>query len=130
MNKVDLGKMVGGALQEKFQHSFKRVMENLQDVNTPYKDKREIIIKMSFVQNEQRDDVATEISVTEKLASQAKLATKFAVDKDLQTGEVFAEEYGKSQLRGQMQMDTAPQVDWETGEVLEDDTVVDFRKVK
>lgn len=130
MNKVDLGKMVGGALQEKFQNSFRRVMENLQDVNTPYKDKREIIIKMTFVQNEQRDTVATDISVTEKLASQAKLITNFAVGKDLRTGEAFAEEYGKSQLRGQMQMDTAPQVDIDTGEVLEDETVVDFRKVK
>lgn len=130
MNKVDLGKMVGGALQEKFQNSFRRVMENLQDVNTPYKDKREIIIKMTFVQNEQRDTVATDISVTEKLASQAKLITNFAVGKDLRTGEAFAEEYGKSQLRGQMQMDTAPQVDLDTGEVLEDETVVDFRKVK
>lgn len=130
MNKVDLGKMVGGALQEKFQNSFRRVMENLQDVNTPYKDKREIIIKMTFVQNEQRDAVATDISVTEKLASQAKLITNFAVGKDLRTGEAFAEEYGKSQLRGQMQMDTAPQVDIDTGEVLEDETVVDFRKVK
>lgn len=130
MNKVDLGKMVGGALQEKFQNSFRRVMENLQDVNTPYKDKREIIIKMTFVQNEQRDAVATDISVTEKLASQAKLTTNFAVDKNLRTGEVVAEEYGKSQLRGQMQMDTAPRVDLDTGEVLEDDTVVDFRKVK
>lgn len=53
MSKIDLREMVGGALQDKFQHSFERVMENLQDRNTPYKDKREIVIKMAFVQNEQ-----------------------------------------------------------------------------
>lgn len=130
MNKVDLGEMVGGALQEKFQNSFKRVMENMQDVNTPYKDKREITIKMTFAQNETRDDVEVSVKVTEKLASQYELATKFAVDKDLRTGEVFAEEYGKKQLRGQMQMNTAPLVDLETGEVIEEGTVMDFRKVK
>lgn len=28
--KIDLKDMVGGALQQKFQHSFDRVMENLQ----------------------------------------------------------------------------------------------------
>ena len=33
MNKVDLKEMMGGALQAKFQHSFERVMENLQDRN-------------------------------------------------------------------------------------------------
>lgn len=52
MSKVDLKEMIGGSVQEKFQHSFDRVMENMQDVNTPYKEKREINIKMTFVQNE------------------------------------------------------------------------------
>lgn len=132
MNKVDLREMVGGSLQEKFQHSFERVMENLQDVNTPYKDKREIVIKMIFAQNEQRDNVVVQTKVTEKLASQGALVTQFAMGKDLRTGEIIAEEYGNSQLRGQMKIDTSnvAKVDIDTGEVMEEDTVVDFRKVK
>lgn len=128
MNKIDLKEMVGGALQEKFQHSFERVMENLQDRNTPFKDKREIVIKMTFAQNEQRDNVVASVKVTEKLASQGELVTQFAMGKDLRTGEVIAEEYG-NQLKGQIALDTS-KVDVETGEVLEADTVVDFRKVK
>lgn len=128
MNKIDLKEMVGGALQEKFQHSFERVMENLQDRNTPFKDKREIVIKMTFAQNEQRDHVVASVKVTEKLASQGELVTQFAMGKDLRTGEVIAEEYG-NQLKGQIALDTS-KVDVETGEVLEADTVVDFRKVK
>ena len=130
MSKIDLREMVGGALQDKFQHSFERVMENLQDRNTPYKDKREIVIKMAFVQNEQRDNVVASVKVTEKLASQGELTTQFAMGKDLRTGEVIAEEYG-NQLKGQMALDTKTEnVDMETGEVLEEETVVDFRKVK
>ena len=130
MSKIDLREMVGGALQDKFQHSFERVMENLQDRNTPYKDKREIVIKMAFVQNEQRDNVVASVTVTEKLASQGELTTQFAMGKDLRTGEVIAEEYG-NQLKGQMALDTkTANVDMETGEVLEEETVVDFRKVK
>lgn len=128
MSKIDLKEMVGGALQDKFQHSFDRVMENLQDRNTPFKDKREITIKMTFVQNEQRDNVVASVKVTEKLASQGELTTQFAMGKDLRTGEVVAEEYGGNQLKGQMMLD-ASQVDPETGEIAEE-TIVDFRKVK
>lgn len=130
MNKIDLSEMLGGCLQEKFQNSFNRVMENLQDVNTPYKDKREIVIKMTFAQNETRDNVIASVKVSEKLASQGELITQFAMGKDLRTGKVIAEEYG-NQLKGQMKMEASPvaAVDLETGEVL-GNAVVDFRKVK
>ncbi len=128
---MNLKDMVGGALQQKFQNSFERVMENMQDENTPYKDKRQITITMTFVQNEQRDDVVCDIAVKEKLAMQGGLKTHFSVGKDLRTGKVAAEEYG-NQLKGQMSMDDAAEniaaVDMETGEVLED--VIDIRKAK
>ena len=106
--KIDLKDIVGGALQQKFQNSFDRVMENLQDVNTPYKDKREITITMKFVQNEARDNVLCDIAVKEKLAMQGGLTTQFAVGKDLSTGQIVAEEYGK-QLKGQLSMMEAMQ---------------------
>ena len=121
--------MIGGSVQEKFQHSFDRVMENMQDVNTPYKEKREINIKMTFVQNEARDNVMASVKVSEKLASQGEVMTQFAVGKDLRSGKVIAEEYG-SQLRGQLELTTAHKdsIDLETGEIT--DGIVDFRKAK
>jgi hypothetical protein len=122
--KVDLKDIASGALQEKFAHSFEKVMENMQDVNTPYKDKRQIVITMTFVQNEQRDNVVADISVKEKLAAQGGLTTQFAVGKDLRSGKVIAEEYGK-QLRGQLSIDDSEEtIDSETGEII------DIRKVK
>ena len=135
MNTVNLHDIAGGALNQKFEHSFKRVVENLQDVNTPYKDKRQIVITITFEQNEQRDDVLAEIAVKEKLAPQGKLLTRFGVGKDLRTGKVYAEEHG-NQLKGQMSINTV-ELDAE-GENQEDDTVIDtqtgeiidFRKVK
>lgn len=93
---MKLKDMVGGALQQKFQNSFDRVMENMQDENTPYKDKRQITITTTFVQNEQRDDVVCDIAVKEKLAMQGGLKTHFSVAKDLKTGKVAAEEYGEN----------------------------------
>ena len=138
MNKVELKDLVGGALQEKFNKSFEKVIENLLDINTPYKNKRGITIKLDFTQNEARDDVQVTVDVVEKLAPQAGMKTSFSIGKDLQSGQVFAEEYGK-QIKGQMSInDLQPQtqviegkqVDTETGEIQEEQpAIVDFRKV-
>lgn len=134
MNKVGLGELIGGALQEKFSKAFEKVVDNLQDSNTSFKDKRSITIKLVFQQNEDRDDVQCDIDVTEKLAPQTGMRTSFSVGKDLRTGELFAEEYGK-QVRGQYKLtDVQPNkgvgeipVDPETGEII-DVSVIDFKK--
>lgn len=137
MTKISLQEIAGGALHEQFNKAFEKVVENLQNPNTPYKNTREITIKLKFTQNEKRDDVTCAVLVTEKLAPQAPTATSFAVGKDLKTGSLYAEEYGK-QVRGQMGFDDVQphtetvngmEVDTETGEVKsKDGRVVDFRK--
>lgn len=134
MEKIELKDLVGGALQEQFGIAFERVMENLQNPNTPYKNVREITIKLKFKQNEHRDDVKAEISVCEKLAAQSPMETSFSVGKDLRTGEMYAVEYGK-QVRGQMSInDVQPPheetIDPDTGEILDAQpgNVIDLRK--
>lgn len=137
MKNIQLEEMLGGALQEQFSRSFEKVVENLQNPNTPFKNAREIIIKLKFTQNEKRDDVKCSVSVSEKLAPQATMETAFAVGKNLETGELFAEEYGK-QLKGQISFSDSEQaqknivVDVQTGEVLKEtvshSNVVDLRK--
>lgn len=77
MNKVELQNLVGGQLQEKFERAFESVIENLQDPNTSFKVKRGITIKLSFTQNENRDDVSVSAQVVEKLAPQQDMNTKF-----------------------------------------------------
>lgn len=134
MNNVELKDLVGGALQEKFNKSFEKVIENLQDQNTSFKVKRAITIKLSFDQNEARDDVTVSVDVSEKLAPQAGMKTSFSIGKDLKTGELFAEEYGK-QIKGQMSISDYQKVegqvvDTSTGEIAEEDDnkILDFRK--
>lgn len=130
MESIELKDLVGGAVQEKFNRAFERVVENLQDQNTSFKVKRRITITMDFIQNEQRDDVSCAVNVVEKLAPSSPMATSFAIGKDLKTGEMYAEEYGK-QIKGQMKLEDfatpEPAVDAETGEIIENN-VVDFRK--
>lgn len=140
MKNVELKELVGGALQEQFGKSFEKIVENLQNPNTPYKNSREITIKLKFTQNEKRDDVKCAVQVSEKLAPQAPMETAFAIGKDLKTGELYAEEYGK-QIKGQMHIDViqktevidGQEVDTTTGEIVSEhkfQKVVDLRKTK
>lgn len=143
MNSVKLKDIVGGALQEQFSKSFEKIIENLQNPNTPYKNSREITIKLKFTQNEMRDDVKCAVQVSEKLAPQTPMETAFAIGKDLKTGELYAEEYGK-QIKGQMSFDDIQKeqqqtidgkmVDTETGEIIEENEqsgkVVDLRQAR
>lgn len=132
MEKVNLQDIVGGALQEQFEKSFSRVIENLGDPNTPFKDCRKITIELKFTQNEMRDDVNCAVKVVEKLAPQAPMQTAFVTGRDLRTGQVFAREYGKNiPLKGQLTMGEEPQVDVDpgTGEVVDSKpAVLDLRK--
>lgn len=136
MEKIELRDLVGGALQEQFTKAFEKVIVNLQNPNTSYRNSREITIKLKFTQNEQRDDVKCGISVAEKLAPQSPMETSFAVGTDLRTGKLYAHEYG-NQLRGQITIDEViePQkpereyVDKETGEIIAEQPtgVIDLR---
>lgn len=78
-----------------------------------------------------------EVSVSTKLAPISPMTTRMMIGKDLQSGEVYAQEYGK-QCRGQMSLDFGGSVqkigrdtvDMETGEVLDPapEKVIDLRK--
>lgn len=101
MLHIDLSKLAGGTLQEKFDREVTRVIENMQDPNTPFSEKRSVTINVSFVQNELRDDAKIEISLKTKLAGVISAKTNFAIGKNLENGEVLVNEYGK-QIPGQM----------------------------
>ena len=137
MSKVNLETFAGGALQEKFDDAMKKVLTNLMDPNTPWKNKRKIAIEVSFEQNEDRDDASVNVSVVTKLAPVKPIGTRMTIGRDLKTEEVFAEEYG-SQCRGQMTMEEYQRqreqeiegqiVDTETGEIKEGTKVIDLRQ--
>lgn len=130
--KVTLEKILGGGLQEQFAKSFEKVVANLADPNTAFKPCRKITIELKFTQNEARDDVSCAVSVKEKLEAQAPMSTAFVIGKNLKTGEMYAEEYGKhKQLKGQTTF-SEMDVDPETGEVLDEQpktaAVIDLRQ--
>lgn len=139
--EISLHDVAGGALQEKVNQAFEQVMKNMQDPNTPWKNKRKINLTLTFIQNEDRTDCTCDISVDTKLAAVKPVSTKFCTEKDVSTGEIFAQEYGPS-IRGQMSFKDVEQntedktvevdgniVDTETGEVVKD-SVIDLRAAK
>lgn len=133
MELLNLNEVAGGALQQKVNIAMNKVLDNMQDPNTPWKNKRQINIKLSFVQNEERDDAAVEVSVETKLAPVSPVVTRMSIGKDLKTGKNYASEYGK-QVKGQMSLsDYQPEqvigddiVNTDTGEAV--GKVVDLRK--
>lgn len=141
MSKVNLETFAGGALQEKFDDAMDKVLVNMMDPNTPWKNKRKISVEITFEQDEDRSDTEVNVAVIAKLAPVKPIGTRMSIGKNLKTGEVFAEEYG-SQCRGQMTLDDFQEqkmsevdgkvIDTETGEIVEQkpQSVVDFRAVK
>mgnify|MGYP001146102609 FL=1 len=133
MELLNLNEIADGALQEKLNAAMRKVLENMQDPNTPYKVKRGITVKLGFTQTESRNDAVVDVSVETKLAPASPIQTMMSIGKDLRNGEVYAEEYGK-QVKGQMSLDMeklaqvdGDTVDTETGEVVSG-TIVDYRK--
>lgn len=97
---ICLSTIAGGKLEEKFQREFALVLQNLMDINTPYKTKRKITIDLEFAQTEDRRDIQLGISVKTKLAPRSPVSTQIGIGKDLKSGKLYIEEYG-SHLRGQ-----------------------------
>ena len=134
MEAIELKNIAGGALQAKFNKAMEAVVATLLDPNTPSKDKRKITIEMTFVTDEERTQVASTVSVKQKLAPLHPINTQFGIGKDLKDGGNFIEEYGQH-LPGQMALNenvneqtiNGQVVDTDTGEVLES-KVVDYRK--
>lgn len=112
-----------------------KVLQNMMDPNTPWKNKREIMVKVSFQQNEDRNDTTVDVSVVPKLAAVKPVSTMMAIGKNIETGKCFAQEYGKA-IRGQMSFKDleididGKTVNTETGEIKENNAVVDFRTAK
>lgn len=92
-SSICLSRIANGELEEKFQHELARVLQNLMDVNTPFKDKRKITIDMIFEQNEERREIQISLAVKSKLAPRVPVKTHFGTGRDLKTGKLYIEEF-------------------------------------
>lgn len=101
---IDLNKLGNGALKSRFNREMEKVVKNMKDPNTPYKDARKITITLTFKQDEDRNAVACVVDVSSKLAKNRSFETNFGIAQDLKNGQYIAREYN-NQIPGQLGLD-------------------------
>ena len=101
---IDLNTLGGGALQNRFNKEMEKVVKNMKDPNTPYKDTRKITITLTFKQDEDRNAAACTVEVSSKLAKAKSFETNFGIGQDLKNGQYLAKEYN-NQIPGQLGLD-------------------------
>ena len=69
VKRVALATLGSGAESELFDAKMKEALENIADVNTPWKTARTIVLQVKIHPNEARDYATLEINATTKLAS-------------------------------------------------------------
>lgn len=84
-----------GAVHELLDDAFKKVIENIQDVNTKATQPREISLKIKLMPTENREACAYELGVGAKLAPNKPVAGHIYVG--LQNGEPVAFEHNPDQ---------------------------------
>lgn len=104
--KLTLASMCGGGVQERINRGLAKISDNILDPNTEAKKKRVLTIQITLTPNEDdREDVAVEVSTNVKLAPEMSLSTQLYIDKDFNTGELSITEHAKGQIKGQLTLD-------------------------
>lgn len=101
---IDLNQLGNGALKSRFNREMEKVVKNMKDPNTSYKDVRKITITLTFKQDEERNAAACVVEVNSKLAKTKSFETNFGIGQDLKNGQYLAREYN-NQIPGQLGLD-------------------------
>lgn len=101
---VDLNTIGNGGLQARFNREFEKVVKNMKDPNTPYREARKITITLTLKQDEDRNTCVCTCDVNSKLAKSKSFDTNFGIGQDLKNGQYIAKEYG-TQIPGQLGLD-------------------------
>lgn len=106
-----LDELMDGALTERFNYEMERVLQNVFDLNTNPRAKRQIQIVIDIAPNERRDAAEFKVDVKSKLAPPMAVAQTVMIYQD-DDGNVTATEIS-NQVPGQIDMDgqvTIPKV--------------------
>lgn len=98
-----LDELMDGALTERFNYEMERVLNNVFDLNTDPKKKRQISIVIDIAPNERRDAAEFRVDVKSKLAAPMAIAQTVMIYQD-DDGNVTATEIS-NQVPGQIDMD-------------------------
>lgn len=104
--RMTLANMCGGGVQEYIDRALAKVSDNILDINTEAKKKREISIRIIFAPNEDdREDVAVSVQTAVKLAPETGIDTQFFISRDFKSGTISLIEHARGQIKGQLTID-------------------------
>ncbi len=90
---LDLNNIANGALANKIQEEWQKLLDNMQDPNAPFKPARKLVIELKCIQDEKRSNMTVVGTVNAKLASQTGVLATYGQGMDLETGKAYAQEY-------------------------------------
>jgi hypothetical protein len=111
--QIALSEFADGALQEKFNIEFQKVLANIHDPNTDFKKARKLTLEITFNSNEARDFMDAKIVAKASLAPSKESTAKVLIGMDGQGG------YLASELNTQIPGQQVMRVDKQTGEIIE-----------
>lgn len=128
-SSMTLSNIGGGVVEEKFAEELQKVLNNIVDVNTEVRAMREIIIKIKFKPDEERNSSAVTVSTSCKLAGDKAYDTRTFIGKRADgTGE--AHEHNPKQMQFMFDRCQKPSITNETnvtgineGEVLQEEAL-------
>lgn len=91
---LDLDKINGGQLMEKYRYAALKVLANCLDPAVSYKGKRSITIKISVEPDENRNVINVVSDVKYHVAPPLASITRMTLSKDYSTGRIHVQEYG------------------------------------
>lgn len=104
--RMTLANMCGGGVQEYIDRALAKVSDNILDINTEAKKKREISIRIIFAPNEDdREDVAVKVQTAVKLAPETGIDTQLFISRDFKSGTISLIEHARGQIKGQLRLD-------------------------
>lgn len=80
--KVTIGTLAGGAVQERFEIELQKVLQNIMDPNTDWKKKRTITLSVTFDPTEERSFSTINCAVKSTLAPQKLVSSGLFIGKD------------------------------------------------
>ncbi|MDA2559877.1 replication terminator protein [Bacillus cereus] len=131
---IDLNSFADGAVAERFDAEFERVLENMADPNTDPKKPRTITLTLSITGDKKREVWDCQVQAKSKLAPTIEVGSKILMGRD-HDGQVVGQELA-SGIKGQYYMDMEGDVANDVGEKVKteelptENGVVDFRKTK
>ncbi|WP_426952816.1 replication terminator protein [Bacillus mycoides] len=131
---IDLNSFADGAVAERFDAEFERVLENMSDPNTDPKKPRTITLTLSITGDKKREVWDCQVQAKSKLAPTIEVGSKILMGRD-HSGQIVGQELS-SGVKGQYYIDTEGDVANDVGEKVEteevstENAVVDFRKQK